>query len=76
MGEARSGQMPRAPPSPSPGSLIGPAIPVWVGRRHKPPTHMNGVLALPCLCFETRRGVRLEDTSPSQALVERGFVAP
>lgn len=34
----------------------------------------RGVLTLPCLCLRTRRGVRLEDSSPSQALVERGFV--
>lgn len=33
------------------------------------------VLVLACFCFGTRRGVRLEDSSPSQALVERGFVA-
>jgi hypothetical protein len=36
--------------------------------------YLRGVLALPCLCLGTRRGVRLEDSSPSQALVERGFV--
>lgn len=74
MEEAWSGQMPGAarPPSsrrPYRSSHLS------LGGASVQTAYPPGVLSLPCLCFGTRRGVRLEDSSPSQALVERGFVA-
>lgn len=75
MGEAWSGQMPRAPPFPPPGSLTHRSSNLSLGGASAQAAYPLGVLALPCLCFGTRRGVRLEESSPSQAPVERGFVA-
>lgn len=74
MGEACSGQMPRAPCPPSPRRPYRSSH-LSLGEASAQTAYPPGVLALPCLCFGTRRGVRLEDSSPSQALVERGFVA-
>lgn len=74
MGEAWSEQIPRAPhPLPQAALQVKSSQSGWGLGTHCLPM-WGACLALPCLCLGTRRGVRLEDSSPFQALVERGFV--